>query len=155
MATEIERKFLVENDLWRESVISEAVIKQGYLCRQDNTTIRVRVAGDAAWVNIKSATRGIRRLEYEYPIPLPDAEGLLAEVAEQPFIDKIRYQVRQGGHVWDLDVFRGLNQGLVLAEVELGAEDEAFEMPAWAGREVSGDPRYYNANLVKLPYCDW
>ena len=155
MAAEIERKFLVKNDLWRASVISEAVIKQGYLCRQDNSTIRVRVAGDAAWINIKSATQGIRRLEYEYPIPLPDAEGLLAEVAEQPFIDKIRYQVRQGGHVWDLDVFRGLNQGLVLAEVELGAEDEAFEMPAWAGREVSGDPRYYNANLVKLPYCDW
>ena len=155
MATEIERKFLVDNELWREQVVSEATIKQGYLCRRENATIRVRIAGEMAWFNIKSATHGISRLEYEYPIPLADAEGLLAQVAEQPFIDKIRYKVRQGAHIWDLDVFRGQNLGLVVAEVELTKEDETFEMPAWAGREVSGDPRYYNANLVKLPYCEW
>ena len=155
MATEIERKFLVKNELWRQQVVSETTIKQGYLCRQENATVRVRVAGDSAWINIKSATQGISRLEYEYPIPVADAEGLLERVAEQPFIDKTRYQVKQGGHLWDLDVFRGRNQGLVVAELELAAEDESFEVPPWAGEEVSDDPRYYNANLVKQPYCDW
>lgn len=155
MAKEIERKFIVVNNLWRDRVISEAVIKQGYLCRQINATVRVRVAGNEAWINIKSATQGISREEYEYSIPVTDAEGLLQDVAEQPFIDKTRYQVEQGGHVWDLDVFHGQNRGLVLAEVELASEDEVFELPDWAGQEVSDDPRYYNANLVKAPYSRW
>ncbi len=155
MATEIERKFLVQNDLWRDQVIEESRLQQGYLANQNNASIRVRTANGRAWLNIKSATMGIRRLEFEYEIPLEDAEQILQEIAQQPFIDKIRYKVKCGDHVWDLDVFEGANNGLVVAEVELGTEDEAFEMPQWAGAEVSGDPRYYNVNLVQHPYRDW
>jgi adenylate cyclase len=155
MATEIERKFLVQNDLWRDQVIEESRLQQGYLANQNNASIRVRTANGRAWLNIKSATLGIRRLEFEYEIPLEDAEQILQEIAQQPFIDKIRYKVKCGDHVWDLDVFEGANNGLVVAEVELGTEDEAFEMPQWAGAEVSGDPRYYNVNLVQHPYRDW
>ena len=93
--------------------------------------------------------------EFEYEIPVSDAEAMLASIAEQPFIDKIRYKIRCGNHIWDLDVFEGPNKGLVIAEVELSSENEAFEMPEWAGEEVSGDPRYYNANLIKHPFCSW
>ncbi len=155
MATEIERKFLVKNDLWRDQVISESRMKQGYLASQGNASIRVRVDGGRALLNIKSVTLGIRRYEFEYEIPLEDGEEILAVIAQQPFIDKTRYKVKCGGHVWDLDVFEGENRGLVVAEVELGSEEESFEMPAWAGEEVSEDPRYYNVSLVKTPYTRW
>jgi adenylate cyclase len=155
MALEIERKFLVVNDKWQDNVLSEAVLKQGYIANQPNATVRVRIAGDSACLNLKSATKGISRSEFEYPIPLEDAEQILAQLAEQPFIDKTRYKVRWGGHVWDLDLFAGENSGLIMAEVELSSEDEPFELPPWAGEEVSGDPRYYNASLVKHPYSQW
>ena len=155
MATEIERKYLVKNELWREAVVSQSRMKQGYLSNHGNASIRVRVANDKAFLNIKSATIGIRRHEFEYEIPLADADDMLATVAEQPFIDKTRYKVKHGGHIWDLDVFEGENLGLVVAEVELATEDESFELPPWSGDEVSGDPRYYNVNLVKEPYCRW
>ncbi|WP_275099318.1 CYTH domain-containing protein [Sedimenticola hydrogenitrophicus] len=155
MALEIERKFLVVNDKWKDNILSEAVLKQGYIANQPNATVRVRIAGDSACLNLKSATKGISRSEFEYPIPLADAEQILAQLAEQPFIDKTRYKVRWGGHVWDLDLFAGENSGLIMAEVELSSEDEPFELPPWAGEEVSGDPRYYNANLVKHPYSQW
>ncbi|MBV2121972.1 MAG: CYTH domain-containing protein [Candidatus Thiodiazotropha sp. (ex Ctena orbiculata)] len=155
MALEIERKFLVINDKWKESVISEAVIKQGYLATTEQANVRVRVDGDEANINIKGRTVGIRRREYEYPIPLDEAQELLDHLVSGAVIDKVRYKVRCGEHIWDLDLFHGANQGLVMAEVELSQEDEAFVMPAWAGEEVSGDTRYYNANLVKHPFCDW
>ena len=155
MATEIERKFLVKNDLWRDQVISESRMKQGYLASQGNASIRVRVDGGRALLNIKSVTLGIRRYEFEYEIPLEDGEEILAVIAQQPFIDKTRYKVKCGGHVWDLDVFEGENRGLMVAEVELESEEETFEMPAWAGEEVSEDPRYYNVSLVKTPYTRW
>lgn len=155
MATEIERKFLVKNDLWRDQVISESRMKQGYLANQGNASIRVRVDRGKAMLNIKSATLGVRRSEFEYQIPLEDGEEILAAVAQQPFIDKTRYKVKCGDHVWELDVFEGENRGLVVAELELGSEEEAFEMPAWAGDEVSEDPRYYNVSLVKTPYTRW
>ena len=155
MATEIERKFLVKNDLWRDQVISESRMKQGYLASQGNASIRVRVDGGRALLNIKSVTLGIRRSEFEYEIPLEDGEEILAVIAQQPFIDKTRYKVKCGGHVWDLDLFEGENRGLIVAEVELGSEEESFEMPAWAGEEVSDDPRYYNVSLVKNPYTRW
>ena len=155
MATEIERKFLVKNDLWQDAVVSEARMKQGYLTSRGNASIRVRIANDKAFLNIKSATLGIRRLEFEYEIPLADADEMLASVAEQPFIDKTRYKVKHGGHLWELDVFEGENLGLIVAEVELASEDESFEVPPWSGEEVSEDPRYYNVNLVKEPYSLW
>ncbi|WP_260293888.1 CYTH domain-containing protein [Sedimenticola hydrogenitrophicus] len=155
MALEIERKFLVINDKWQDNILSEAILKQGYIANQPNATVRVRITGDSACLNLKSATKGITRSEFEYPIPLEDAEQILARLAEQPFIDKTRYKVRWGGHVWDLDLFAGENSGLIMAEVELSSEDEPFELPPWAGEEVSGDPRYYNASLVKHPYSQW
>jgi len=136
-------------------VISESRMKQGYLSSHGNASIRVRVGGGRARLNITSATLGIRRSEFEYEIPLEDGEEILAVIAQQPFIDKTRYKVKCGGHVWDLDVFEGENRGLVVGEVELGSAEESFEMPAWAGEEVSHDPRYYNVSLVKIPYTRW
>ena len=155
MPVEIERKFLVKNDAWRAQVESEAHIMQGYLANTADLTVRARVKGDQAFLTIKGASRGISRSEYEYPIPVADAEQMLAVLSVSPPIDKVRYRVRVGGHVWDLDLFGGENQGLVMAEVELVAEDEAFEMPEWAGTEVSADPRYYNVNLARNPYKHW
>lgn len=155
MAVEIERKYLVINDKWKSFVESESAMKQGYLATVDNASIRVRVAKGKAFLNIKSATLGIRRAEYEYEIPLQDGEEMLADLISGAVIDKVRYKVRCGNHIWDLDRFHGDNAGLVVAEVELNAEDEAFEIPEWVGAEVSGDPKYYNASLVKHPYCDW
>jgi len=155
MGVEIERKFLVVGDAWKEHVISEAVIRQGYLASSPELTIRVRLADGRAWLNIKGATVGISRREYEYEIPPGDAEEMLDSLTRGAVIDKIRYQVKCGGHVWDLDLFRGENLGLILAEVELAEEHEAFERPEWAGREVSTDARYYNANLARYPYGNW
>lgn len=155
MATEIERKFLVSNDNWKDSVVSESVLKQGYLANESNASVRVRIAKDKAHLNIKSVTVGISRAEFEYEIPVSEAEEILAQVAKRPYIDKKRYKVRCGDHIWDLDVFAGENSGLVVAEVELESEGEAFELPSWAGEEVSGDVRYYNASLVNNPYCNW
>ena len=155
MALEIERKYLVINEKWKDHVISEAVIKQGYLATTSKAGIRVRVDGEQANLNVKGKTVGISRLEYEYPIPLEEARELLDNLVSGAVIDKVRYKVRCGDHVWDLDLFMGANQGLVMAEVELSREDEPFEMPEWAGEEVSGDTRYYNASLVSHPFCDW
>ncbi len=155
MGLEIERKFLVVNDGWRSSVESEAVLKQGYLTAQKDLAIRVRIDGDQSQLNIKGGTAGIKRSEYEYAIPRQDAEEILAHLVSGSLIDKTRYRVRCGDHLWDLDVFHGENEGLVMAEIELEREDEPFEMPDWAGDEVSDDPRYFNANLITHPYRDW
>ena len=155
MAVEIERKFLVKNDSWRSDIESQAQIMQGYLANGAKATVRIRVKGDAAYLTIKGATSGISRSEYEYRIPVEDAQEMLQELAVNSPIDKVRYRVRCGEHLWDLDLFAGENVGLVMAEVELGAEDEAFEMPAWAGEEVSSDRRYYNVNLAQNPFKRW
>jgi adenylate cyclase len=155
MGVEIERKFLVKNELWREHVVAESKLVQGYLARGDNATVRVRTNGGSAHINIKGATAGIRRTEFEYEIPLVDAEELLQQLALQPNIEKTRFRVRCGDHIWDLDLFAGENSGLVLAEIELESEQEQFEMPPWAGDEVSDDSRYYNANLAQLPFNRW
>ncbi len=155
MATEIERKFLVKDDSWRAQVISETRYKQGYLANQERASVRVRIGAGRAFLNIKSATIGAKRHEFEYEIPLQDAEDMLLHIAAGPCIDKVRYEVPHGDHVWELDVFHGENAGLVVAEIELEAEDEPFDKPAWAGMEVTGDPRYYNAMLVRHPYSRW
>lgn len=155
MAIEIERKFLVVDASWRRAAESETLLMQGYLTNQAGVTVRVRVAGGQAFLTIKGATLGVRRSEFEYPIPVADATAMLHELAVSPPIEKTRHRVRAGDHVWDLDVFAGANEGLVMAEIELTAEDEVFEHPAWLGAEVSGDPRYYNVNLARHPYRNW
>lgn len=155
MAVEIERKFLVAGDGWRDRVEGETRLVQGYLNEDARTTVRVRIRGETAWLTLKGATQGISRLEFEYPIPVADAETLLRELAVSPLIEKTRYRVRHGGHLWELDVFADANAGLMLAELELTTVDEAFERPDWLGAEVSDDPRYFNANLARHPYRDW
>ena len=155
MAVEIERKFLVRGKSWRSAVESQARVLQGYLASDAKVTVRVRVTGAAAYLTIKGATSGISRSEYEYRIPVEDAQAMLRDLAMYPPIDKMRYRVRFGDHLWDLDLFAGENEGLAMAEVELGSEDEIFEVPEWAGDEVTGDPRYYNANLARHPFKRW
>lgn len=155
MGVEIERKFLVKDDSWRSAVESRTRLIQGYLADGDKATVRVRVTDETAYLTIKGPTAGVTRSEYEYPLPVADAQAMLRELAVYPAIDKTRYRVRAGAHLWELDVFAGENTGLVLAELELGSEQEAFERPAWAGEEVSGDPRYYNVNLARNPYRHW
>ena len=154
MGMEIERKFRVRTDAWRAGAIGE-FYRQGYLSSVQQRTVRVRVAGARAMLAIKGATHGISRLEFEYPIPLDDANKLLDELCEQPLIDKIRYRVPYGGLVWEIDEFRGDNAGLIIAEVELEHEAQSIELPPWVDVEVSGDPRYFNANLVSHPFSQW
>ncbi len=155
MPVEIERKFLLNSDAWRNEVKRSVRIRQGYLGKIDKASVRVRVQGEQANINVKSATLGMRRMEYEYPIPLDEAEEMLDQLCATPQIDKTRYFVQHGKHLWEIDEFYGDNQGLIVAEVELGAEDEAFEKPEWAGQDVTEDPRYYNVNLIKAPYNTW
>jgi CYTH domain-containing protein len=154
MGMEIERKFLVNAALWVPE--SEGVtIRQGYLSSIAERVVRVRVAGDAAFVTIKKATTKLTRLEFEYRIPRDDGEALLDQLCQRPLVEKTRRRQKFGGKVWEIDVFHGENDGLILAEVELLAEDERVELPLWAGSEVSDDPRYFNANLAKNPFKNW
>jgi adenylate cyclase len=155
MALEIERKFLIRNDEWRRDADAGRLFRQGYLIGARQASVRVRIEGDRGFLNIKSMTLGVTRQEYQYPIPLDEAEEMLATLCEQPLVEKTRYCVRHGGHIWEIDVFAGDNAGLVVAEVELNSERESVELPPWAGVEVSDDPRYYNVNLVKHPYKTW
>ncbi len=155
MATEIERKFLVISDHWRAAAEPGVRFRQGYLSGTGKASVRVRVEGEAANLNIKSATLGVRRQEYEYAIPLRDANEMLDGLCTGGVVEKTRYRVPVGGHVWEVDVFEGDNAGLVVAEIELNHEDEVFETPAWAGAEVSHDPRYYNVYLAEHPYTSW
>lgn len=155
MATEIERKFLIKNDSWQQHADAGVSMRQGYLAGSEKSSVRVRIEDQQANINIKGATLGIRRQEFEYPIPLAEAEELLETLCNRPLIEKIRYHVDHAGHQWEVDVFSGDNEGLVVAEIELSDEAESFEVPDWAGDEVSDDPRYYNVSLVKFPYKDW
>lgn len=155
MATEIERKFLVLNDDWRSQVKRQSPMRQGYLVGSEKASVRVRVAGDKAYLNIKSATLNVTRKEYEIPLPLNDADELLDTLCEHPLIEKTRYYIPTGDHTWEVDVFEGDNAGLIVAEIELRDEQEGFDRPAWLGQEVSDDTRYYNVCLVKHPYKDW
>lgn len=155
MAQEIERKFLTTSEAWRDQVSSSQRMTQGYLQRGQDTAIRVRIAGERAWLNIKKNIDGVHRLEYEYAIPLRDAESIMEQVALPPVIDKTRHLVPIGRHTWEIDEFHGDNAGLVVAEIELDHADEAFERPAWLGEEVSTDRRYFNASLSERPYSSW
>lgn len=155
MAIEIERKFLVQNDGWRDLARPGQRMRQGYIGGMEKASVRVRQTADRAWLNIKGATLGVQRREYEYPIPLDDAAEILDELCSGALIEKTRFDVPFAGHLWEVDVFEGANAGLVVAEIELGAADEAFERPDWLGEEVSDDPRYYNVCLVTHPWRDW
>jgi adenylate cyclase len=155
MGTEIERKFLLKSDDWRNEVTESTRLVQGYLLRGDKSAVRVRIKDDVAELNIKHTQDGINRLEYEYEIPVADAREILDEVAQKPLIDKTRHHVVHDGHLWEIDEFHGANEGLIVAEIELVRADEPFGKPAWLGQEVSLDQRYYNSNLSKLPYTQW
>jgi len=155
MGIEIEKKFLLRNSDWRQHADAGTLFKQGYLVGSEKSSVRVRIEGDKANINIKSATLGVRRQEFEYPIPLEDAQILLGTLCQKPLIEKTRYHVTYTGHVWEIDVFEGDNTGLVVAEIELADEEEVFARPDLLGEEVSEDPRYYNVSLVKHPFCDW
>ena len=152
MAVEIERKFLVTGTAWKQT--PGVVYRQGYLNRDKARTVRVRVAGDAAFLTIKGQSVGATRAEFEYPIPLADAQALLA-ISDGPLIEKTRHVLTVDGTVWEVDVFAGDNAGLVVAEVELASEDQAFARPDWLGVEVTQDTRYFNSNLATHPYCHW
>jgi len=155
MAREIERKFLVKNDSWKQQVQRSDYYHQGYLSGTDKSSIRVRIANEKAYLNIKSATLGIQRTEYEYEIPVADGREMIEHLCQGTIIEKTRYFVPDNGHLWEIDVFEGPNKGLVVAEIELDHEDEVFKKLDWLGDEVSDDPRYYNSCLVSHPYCDW
>jgi adenylate cyclase len=143
MGIEIERKFLPNGDGWR-GLGQPTLMRQGYLTADPVRTVRVRIEGERAVLTIKSKSVGATRGEWEYEIPVPDAAELLDRLCEQPLVEKVRHRIDQGE-----------NAGLVVAEIELGSEDEAFEKPDWIGQEVTGDPRYYNSSLIRLPYSKW
>lgn len=155
MGVEIEHKFLVIDDSWRSDVISSTRIVQGYLAHTDTTTVRARIKGDVAFLTIKGVTSGVSRSEFEYEIPVADAQAMLDEMASGPVIDKVRHIIDVDGHIWELDVFAGDNEGLVMAEIELASDAEQFNVPAWAGLDVSDDSRYYNVNLASNPFRTW
>lgn len=157
MAQEIERKFLLKNDAWRGAVYKSVRYRQGYLRTGTDSgcSVRVRIEGDAARLNIKSMTLGAARTEFEFPIPLTEAQALLETLCARPCIDKVRHFVEYEGHTWEIDVFESDNAGLVVAEIELKDTDEVFGRPGWLGKEVTDDPRYYNVSLVKNPYKLW
>lgn len=152
MSTEIERKFLVLGFDWRKD--QGVRLRQGYLNRDKERTVRVRIAGEKAFLAVKGVNRGATRAEYEYGIPLADAEELL-QLCDGPIIEKIRHTIDCNGLTWEVDEFLGDNEGLIVAEVELAKEDQRFERPGWLGQEVTDDSRYFNSNLCDNPYCTW
>jgi adenylate cyclase len=154
MAQEIERKFLVRRDVWTPAGPGTPY-RQGYLSAQPERVVRVRIAGERAFLTVKGATRGLTRSEFEYAIPVADAAAMLDALCERPLVEKERHVEVHGGKTWEIDVFHGDNEGLVVAELELASEDEPFERPAWVGDEVSSDPRYANASLVRSPFTRW
>jgi CYTH domain-containing protein len=154
MAREIERKFLVVGTAWKTGAAGIR-FRQGYLSTAKERTVRVRLEGRRAVLTIKGLAVGVSRPEFEYAIPAEDAVRLLDELCQRPLIEKTRYRIPVEGLVWEVDEFHGENDGLIVAEVELTSTDQAFTRPSWVGREVSDDPRYFNANLVAHPYGTW
>lgn len=153
MAAEIERKFLVTDDSWSDGTPG-VKIAQGYLSKDPERTVRVRIAVGKAWLTLKGRTEGITRPEFEYAIPLDDAEALL-EMCLPSVIDKTRYRIPFNGYLWEIDVFHGDNSGLIIAEVELAAESIFPPLPPWVGAEVSSDSRYFNSCLATVPFKNW
>jgi CYTH domain-containing protein len=154
MGTEIERKFLLRNESWRAGATG-TLYRQGYLNSSKERTVRVRTADGKAFLTIKGLNVGTTRAEYEYPIPVDECNAMLDTLAEKPLIEKKRYRIKCGELVWEIDEFFGDNKGLIVAEVELQSEDQPFDKPSWLGQEVSGDPRYFNSNLIGHPFTKW
>ncbi|MBT8374143.1 MAG: CYTH domain-containing protein [Deltaproteobacteria bacterium] len=154
MGIEIERKFLLLNDTWR-SLAKGTKYRQGYLNSTKERTVRVRTIDDSGYLTIKGPSKGATRVEYEYDIPEKDATAMLDDLCERPIIEKNRYKIDFAGLIWEVDEFFGENRGLVVAEVELESEGQRFEKPDWIGDEVTGDPKYFNSNLVINPYIKW
>ena len=154
MGREIERKFLVRGNAYRTLGTAEHY-RQGYLRTAGPATVRVRIAGHRGLLTVKGPTQGMTRSEFEYEIPLADAEALLDGLCERPQVEKLRYRVPAGAHTWEVDEFLADNAGLVVAEIELSSEDEPFARPEWLGREVTAEPRYRNSELAVRPYRTW
>ena len=163
MAIEIERKFLVTGDGWRRNVSRSETLRQGYLSSSSSASgsapntcsVRVRIQGDRAFLNIKEAVMGRERLEFDYGIPVEDAVEMLERLAAGPVLDKTRHIVEANGMTWEIDVFHGANAGLVVAEIELDAVEDEISAPDWLGKEVTELRRYYNVALVDHPYSQW
>ena len=153
MALEIERKFMVDEGAWRNA--KGTTYRQGYLNSAKERTVRVRIIDDKGYLTVKGISRGAVRMEYEYEIPGAEAEAMLNDLCEKPLIEKMRYKIEFKGLVWEVDEFFGENQGLLVAEVELESEDQTFVKPEWVGEEVTGNPKYFNANLIHHPYNKW
>jgi adenylate cyclase len=151
---ETERKFLLKNDEYKFLAKGE-FLSQGFLSTDPERVVRIRIEGENAWITVKGRTKGLSRDEFEYAIPLDEAAFMLENLCLQPTIRKNRYRIDHEGFTWEVDEFLGENEGLVIAEIELQDEGQAFSLPAWVGEEVTGDPRYYNANLVQNPYKHW
>jgi len=154
MGKEIERKFLVVGDAWR-ALAKGTAYRQGYLSTVKERTVRVRTIDDKGFLTVKGINVGATRVEYEYEIPAADANEMLNDLCEQPIIEKHRYKIADNGLVWEVDEFGGVNQGLIVAEVELDSEAQSFEKPSWIGEEIADDPRYFNSNLIAHPFTQW
>lgn len=155
MGLEIERKFLLRSEAWRDEADEGLYFHQGYLSTTPERVVRVRQMGERAVVTIKGKGDGIARPEFEYDIPLDDAQAILRDLCLQPTIEKRRHKLKAGPHTWEIDVFDGDNLGLVVAEIELTSVSESFEKPDWLGEEVSDDSRYLNSNLIANPFTKW
>ena len=154
MAEEIERKFLVDRQKL-PSLENSHIIRQGYIPGTRTATVRIRTSNDKAYLTLKGKATGLTRSEFEYPVPMRDALLMLDEFCEGSVIEKKRYLVPYEGHTWEIDIFEGENEGLIVAEIELSDENEAFAKPEWVTREVSSDPKYRNSNLIMHPYTRW
>ena len=154
MAKEIERKFLVDSSKLPD-LPKGMVLKQGYVPTGGTATVRARISDDQAFLTLKGRATGLSRSEFEYPIPVEDARQMLDELCAHPLIEKRRYLISYGEHTWELDIFEGDNKGLIVAEIELGSEDESFAKPEWITQEVSYDIKYRNSNLINHPFCNW
>jgi adenylate cyclase len=154
MAIEIERRYLVVNDSWIGKAAG-IVYRQGYLYFQEDGVVRIRIAGDEAFLTVKVRKDDFNTLEYEYEIPIEDAEDMLERLCDRPPVEKKRYRISHAGMVWEVDEFSGDNEGLLIAEIELEYEKQMFDIPSWVGREVTGEKKYLNAYLYRNPYKNW
>jgi CYTH domain-containing protein len=154
MGKEIEKKFLIKDNSWREGIKGTGY-RQGYLSTVKERTVRVRTIDDKGFLTIKGISVGAVRAEYEYEIPAKDADEMLTNLCEKPLVEKNRYKISYKGLVWEIDEFFGDNNGLIVAEVELEDENQFIDLPSWVGEEVTGDPKYFNSSLIKHPYSKW
>lgn len=155
MGQEIERKFLLVDESWRSAADQGLLVRQGYLSFDKECTVRVRLMGEAGFLTVKGQARDLVRPEFEYEIPVKDAEMMLSALCRGPLVEKRRYLLRYDGHVWEIDEFHGANAGLVVAEIELDDANESFARPPWLGTEVSSEARYLNASLARAPFSTW